>query len=110
MHGIPVVKVVRGELIMPAWLARVGIEGHERIGVEVVSFTVIAVTSCSRVTPRNGRRIRASCEPFRPDLQGQHQIKGLPAGEYLGLPWTTSRTACGMIRNIWNQFAVTPRT
>ena len=43
LRGIPVVGVVRGELVVPLEHAGVGVERDHRVGVEVVALAVLAV-------------------------------------------------------------------
>ena len=47
---VPVVDVVRRELVMPAQPARVGFERDERRGVEIVAFARVAVVVGSRIS------------------------------------------------------------
>src|SRR5260370_32260150 len=49
MCRIPVVDVVRRELKMPAELAGVAIQAHQRTGIEVVAPTSVAVVVGSRI-------------------------------------------------------------
>ena len=70
LHRVPVELVVRVELVVPLQRAGVGIEGHDRAGVEVVTGSHVAVvvrTGIADAPVREvGLRIVGSRHPDRP--------------------------------------------
>src|ERR1700676_690040 len=50
MRGVPVVNVVRSKLEIPAQLPSIGIERHQRAGIEIVAISIIAVIIRVRIS------------------------------------------------------------
>src|SRR4030095_7780645 len=67
LRGVPVVEVVRRELVVPFQRASVGIQRQDRVRVEVVAFPLVAVVVGARVAgwpvEQPGFRIVGAREP-----------------------------------------------
>ena len=43
VRRVPIVDIVRRELVVPLQLAGIGVKSHERTRVEIVSFAIVAI-------------------------------------------------------------------